>query len=62
MYKPSKVEIQVRLDRRVCVWCGVTPAIDQPYICSDCQRRLAEDDVHRRQNSHPEASLFPPKE
>ena len=62
MYKPSAVEIQARLNRQCCVWCGMRPAIDWPYICADCQKQLAEDELKRRQNTHPEASLFPPKE
>jgi len=61
MYRPSVVEIQARLDRKFCLLCGVRPAIDWPYTCADCQKRLAEEEVKRRQNHH-EASLFPTKE
>ena len=62
MYKPSAVEIQARLDRKLCIWCGVNHIIDWPYVCNTCQHQLAQDELARRQNSHPEASLFPLKE
>jgi len=62
MYRPTSEEIAARIRMRFCVWCGVRAAIDWPYICADCQRALAEDELRRRQNHHPEASLFPPKE
>jgi len=62
MYRPPPALIQARLDRKVCIWCGSHPVIDWPYICADCQRHLADDELRRRQNHHPEQSLFPPKE
>ena len=63
MYRPSAVEIQARLDRKVlCLVRDAPRRLIGRTSAPTANADLAEDELRRRQNSHPEASLFPPKE
>jgi hypothetical protein len=34
--------IELRLQQRRCIKCGLNAAIDWPYICDDCMKALAK--------------------
>jgi hypothetical protein len=34
--------IELRLQQRRCIKCGLNAAIDWPYICDDCLKALAK--------------------
>jgi len=53
MAGPSADIIQARIARRLCIWCGIHPAIDRPYVCPDCQRQIADDQRKQQEkNTH----------
>jgi hypothetical protein len=51
MYAPTGHEVEQRLKLKLCIRCGVRPAIDWPYVCPDCQRKVSED-KHTKDKPH----------
>lgn len=34
--------IELRLEQKKCIKCGVNPSIDWPYLCDECLEALAK--------------------
>jgi hypothetical protein len=41
--------IELRLQMKLCIRCGLHPSIDWPYICDACMKELGEAQAAKRQ-------------
>jgi|EndMetStandDraft_8_1072994.scaffolds.fasta_scaffold1929381_1 hypothetical protein len=40
--------IELRLQQRRCIKCGLNPSIDWPYICGECVKAMADEQAAKR--------------
>lgn len=40
---PTGEQVNERLQQRLCIYCGIRPALDVPYVCDECVKLLAKD-------------------